>query len=189
VTWTKRVFDVVVALPLLLVSLPFLLVLALLIKGTSKGPVLHWSDRVGRKNRIFRMPKFRSMRIDTPQLATHLLSDPSNYLTPIGGFLRRTSLDELPQLLSILAGDMSFVGPRPALFNQDDLVALRTERGIHLLVPGLTGWAQVNGRDELPIPVKVQFDYEYLQRRSLKFDLQIIGMTLVKVANREGIRH
>ena len=188
-TWTKRVFDVVVALPLLLVSLPFLLVLALLIKGTSKGPVLHWSDRVGRKNRIFRMPKFRSMRIDTPQLATHLLSDPSNYLTPIGGFLRRTSLDELPQLLSILAGDMSFVGPRPALFNQDDLVALRTERGIHLLVPGLTGWAQVNGRDELPIPVKVQFDYEYLQRRSLKFDLQIIGMTLVKVANREGIRH
>ena len=135
------------------------------------------------------MPKFRSMRIDTPQLATHLLSDPSNYLTPIGGFLRRTSLDELPQLLSILAGDMSFVGPRPALFNQDDLVALRTERGIHLLVPGLTGWAQVNGRDELPIPVKVQFDYEYLRRRSLKFDLQIIGMTLVKVANREGIRH
>jgi O-antigen biosynthesis protein WbqP len=154
-----------VALLLLLPLLPLLLTLALLIKVTSKGPVIHWSDRVGRNNWIFRMPKFRSMRIDTPpQLATHLLSDSAVYLTPIGSFLRRTSLDELPQLWSILVGDLCFVGPRPALFNQDDLVALRTERGIQILVPGLTGWAQVNGRDELPIPVKVQFDYEYLQR-------------------------
>ena len=135
------------------------------------------------------MPKFRSMRIDTPQLPTHLLSDPAIYLTPIGSFLRRTSMDELAQLWSILAGDLSFVGPRPALFNQDDLVALRTERGIHMLVPGLTGWAQVNGRDELPIPVKVQFDYEYLQRQSLKFDLQIIGMTVAKVVRSEGVQH
>jgi len=135
------------------------------------------------------MPKFRSMRIDTPQLPTHLLSNSETYLTPIGSFLRRTSLDELPQLYSILAGDLSFVGPRPALFNQDDLVALRTERGIHVLVPGLTGWAQVNGRDELPIPIKVQFDYEYLQWRSFKFDIQIIGMTIVQVVRGEGIQH
>ena len=187
--WTKRVFDVLVAFPLLLVLLPLLLALALLIRATSKGPALYWSDRVGKNNRIFRMPKFRSMRIDAPQVATHLLSNPAAYLTPIGSLLRRTSLDEFPQLFSILAGDLSFVGPRPALFNQDDLVALRTERGIHVLVPGLTGWAQVNGRDELPIPVKVQFDYEYLQRRSFKFDLQIIGMTVVKVVRGEGIQH
>lgn len=187
--WTKRVFDVLVAFPLLLILLPLLLALALLIRSTSKGPALYWSDRVGKNNRVFRMPKFRSMRIDTPQVATHLLSNPLVYLTPVGSFLRRTSLDELPQLWSILVGDLSFVGPRPALFNQDDLVALRTERGIHILVPGLTGWAQVNGRDELPIPVKVQFDYEYLQRRSFKFDLQIIGMTVVKVIRGEGIQH
>ena len=135
------------------------------------------------------MPKFRSMRVETPQVATHLLSDPLAYLTPVGSFLRRTSLDELPQLYSILAGDLSFVGPRPALYNQDDLVALRTERGIHILVPGLTGWAQVNGRDELPIPIKVQFDYEYLQKRSFKFDIQIIGMTVVQVVRGEGIQH
>jgi O-antigen biosynthesis protein WbqP len=178
-----------VAFPLLLILLPLLLALALLIRSTSKGPALYWSDRVGKNNRVFRMPKFRSMRIDTPQVATHLLSNPLVYLTPVGSFLRRTSLDELPQLWSILVGDLSFVGPRPALFNQDDLVALRTERGIHILVPGLTGWAQVNGRDELPIPVKVQFDYEYLQRRSFKFDLQIIGMTVVKVIRGEGIQH
>ena len=163
--------------------------IALAVKLTSKGPVLYWSDRVGRWNRIFMMPKFRSMRIDAPQVATHLLSNPVDYLTPIGSFLRRTSLDELPQLFSILVGDLSFVGPRPALFNQEDLVGLRTERGIHVLVPGLTGWAQVNGRDELPIPVKVQFDYEYLQRRSFMFDLQIIGMTVVKVVRGEGIQH
>ena len=187
--WTKRVFDVIVALPLLLLLLPLLLILALLIKVTSKGPVIYWSGRVGRNNRIFRMPKFRSMRIDTPQLPTHLLSDSAVYLIPIGSFLRRTSLDELPQLWSILMGDLSFVGPRPALFNQDDLVALRTERGIHDLLPGLTGWAQVNGRDELPIPVKVQFDYEYLQRQSLKFDLAIICMTIGKVLHQEGVHH
>ena len=187
--WTKRVFDVLVAFPLLLVLLPLLLALALLIRATSKGPALYWSDRVGKNNRIFRMPKFRSMRIDAPQVATHLLSNPAAYLTPIGSLLRRTSLDEFPQLFSILAGDLSFVGPRPALFNQDDLVALRTERGIHVLVPGLTGWAQVNGRDELPITVKVQFDYEYLRRRSFRFDLQIICMTAVKVLRGEGIQH
>jgi O-antigen biosynthesis protein WbqP len=189
VSVTKRVFDVLVAFLLLLFTLPLLIVLAVLIKATSRGPVLHWSDRVGKNNLIFRMPKFRSMRINTPQLPTHLLSNSETYLTPIGSFLRRSSLDELPQLYSILIGDLSFVGPRPALFNQDDLVALRTERGIHVLVPGLTGWAQVNGRDELPIPTKVQFDYEYLQRRSFKFDIQIIGMTVVKVVRGEGIQH
>ena len=187
--WSKRILDVLVVLPLLLLTLPLLIALAILIRMTSRGSALHWSDRVGRNNRIFRMPKFRSMKIDTPQVATHLLLDSSACLTPIGSFLRRSSLDELPQLFSILAGDLSFVGPRPALFNQDDLIALRTERGIHRLVPGLTGWAQVNGRDELPIPVKVQFDLEYLQRRSLKFDLQIIAMTIFKVLRGEGIKH
>ncbi len=187
--WTKRRFDVLMALPLLFLASPLLITVAMLVKATSKGPVLHWSDRVGQNNKIFHMPKYRSMRIGTPQLPTHLLSDPSMYLTPIGNFLRRTSLDELPQLFSILIGDLSFVGPRPALFNQDDLVKLRTERGIHKLVPGLTGWAQVNGRDELPIPIKVQFDYEYLQRRSFMFDLQIIGMTAIKVVRGEGIKH
>jgi len=186
---TKRVFDVMISLPLLLFSLPLFVTIALLIKVTSKGPTIYWSDRVGRNNRIFRMPKFRSMRIDTPQLPTHLLSYSAAYVTPVGSLLRRTSLDELPQLWSILAGEMSFVGPRPALFNQDDLVALRTERGIHDLLPGLTGWAQVNGRDELPIPEKVQFDREYLQRQSFKFDLQIMMLTIVKVIRREGIRH
>jgi len=185
----KRVLDVMVALPLFLLLLPLLIAIALLIKVTSKGPVIYWSNRVGRDNQIFRMPKFRSMRIDTPQVATHLLSDSTVYLTPIGSLLRRSSLDELPQLWSILVGDLSFVGPRPALFNQDDLVALRTERGIHALVPGLTGWAQVNGRDELPIPVKVQFDYEYLQRRSLKFDLAIVCRTIGKVLHQEGVHH
>jgi O-antigen biosynthesis protein WbqP len=189
VPWTKRAFDVLVAAPLLLVLLPLLFTLALLIKATSKGPAVYWSDRVGKYNQIFRMPKFRSMRIGTPQLPTHLLSDPTMYLTPIGRLLRRTSLDELPQLFSVLTGNLSFVGPRPALFNQDDLISLRTERGIDVLVPGLTGWAQVNGRDELPIPVKVQFDYEYLQRRSFRFDLQIIGMTAVKVIRGDGIQH
>jgi len=187
--WHKRALDFVLSTLLMLLLFPLLLSIALLVKVTSRGPVIYWSDRVGRDNQIFRMPKFRSMRIDTPQLATHLLSDSAVYLTPIGSLLRRSSLDELPQLWSILVGDLCFVGPRPALFNQDDLVALRTERGIHILVPGLTGWAQVNGRDELPIPVKVQFDYEYLQRRSFKFDLQIIGMTVVKVVRSEGINH
>jgi O-antigen biosynthesis protein WbqP len=185
----KRVFDVIVAFIFLLLMSPLLVIIAVLIKTTSQGPVLHWSNRIGRGNEKFRMPKFRTMRTNTPEVATHLLLDPIHYLTPVGSVLRLTSLDELPQLWSILAGDMSFVGPRPALYNQDDLVALRTERGIHALVPGLTGWAQVNGRDELPIPVKVQFDYEYLQRRSLKFDLQIICMTAAKVLRSEGIQH
>jgi O-antigen biosynthesis protein WbqP len=189
VTWTKRLFDFAFALILSLILLPMFLMFALLIKLTSSGPVIHWSNRVGKNNRIFRMPKFRSMRIGTPQVATHLLSDSSAYLTPIGSFLRRLSLDELPQVFSILAGDLSFVGPRPALFNQEDLISLRTERGIHKLVPGLTGWAQVNGRDELPIPVKVQFDLEYLQRQSLTFDLQIIARTISKVLRSEGVAH
>ena len=187
--WSKRFFDILVALPLFLLTLPLLILVAILIRVTSKGSALHWSDRVGKENRIFRMPKFRSMRVDTPQLPTHLLSDAGCYLTPIGSFIRRTSLDELPQLFSILKGDLSFVGPRPALFNQDDLISLRTERGIHQLVPGLTGWAQVNGRDELPIPVKVQFDLEYLQRQSLTFDLQIIAKTISKVLRSEGVAH
>jgi O-antigen biosynthesis protein WbqP len=189
VSRTKRICDVLAASLLLLLTSPLLIVVAVLVRTMSNGSVLHWSNRVGRDNRVFRMPKFRSMKIDTPQLATHLLAESGNYLTPIGGFLRRTSLDELPQLFSILAGDLSFVGPRPALFNQDDLVALRTELGIHRLMPGLTGWAQVNGRDELPIPVKVKFDFEYMQRRSFAFDLRILVMTLVKVLRREGIKH
>lgn len=187
--WTKRAFDVVAASIVLVVLLPLLLVIAAFVKLTSKGPAIHWSDRVGRNNLIFRMPKFRSMRIDAPQIATHLLPDPESYLTPVGSFLRRTSLDEWPQLLSIIKGDLSFVGPRPALFNQDDLVALRTRRGVHLLVPGLTGWAQVNGRDDLPIPLKVQFDHDYLERQSMGFDLRIIGLTVVKVLRRDGIKH
>lgn len=185
----KRLFDISVGSTLIIVfAIPMVLV-ALAVRLTSKGPVLYWSNRVGRENRIFRMPKFRSMQTDAPIVATHLLSDPHAYFTPIGGFLRRSSLDELPQLFSILVGDLSLVGPRPALFNQKDLVALRTARGIHHLVPGLTGWAQVNGRDELPIPVKVQFDYEYLQRRSFAFDLQIILITAVKVMRSEGVQH
>jgi O-antigen biosynthesis protein WbqP len=189
VSWSKRIFDILGSLLFLFVLSPLFLILALVIKATSRGPILYWSNRVGRYNQVFRMPKFRSMRINTPQVATHLLSDPFLYLTSIGTFLRRTSLDELPQLFSILVGDLSFVGPRPALFNQDDLVALRTERGIHILVPGLTGLAQINGRDELPIPVKVQFDYEYLQRRSFKFDFHILCMTAIKVVRSEGVHH
>jgi O-antigen biosynthesis protein WbqP len=186
---TIRSFDISLSVLLLLLFSPLFLILALLIKMTSKGPVLYWSQRVGKNNKLFRMPKFRTMQMGTPQVATHLLSDPSIYLTPVGVLLRRTSLDELPQLFSILVGDLTFVGPRPALFNQDDLVSLRTERGIHMLVPGLTGWAQINGRDELPIPEKVQFDYEYLQRRSFKFDLYIICATIIKVVRGDGIRH
>lgn len=185
----KRLFDLVLALAATSVlALPILLV-AVLVRLSSPGPALYWSDRVGAHNRIFRMPKFRTMRIGTPAVATHLLKDPGTYVTPIGGFLRRTSLDELPQLWSILVGDMSFVGPRPALFNQDDLVALRTARGVDRLVPGLTGWAQVNGRDELPIPVKVEFDAEYLRRQSLWFDLRILGLTALKVVLRHGVSH
>ena len=185
----KRLFDLLLTvLGVVVLALPLLMV-ALAVKLTSPGPALYWSDRVGRHNRIFRMPKFRSMRIGTPAVATHLLQDPDAWLTPIGAFLRKTSLDELPQLWSILAGDMSIVGPRPALFNQEDLIALRTERGVHELVPGLTGWAQVNGRDELPIPQKVELDVEYLRRRSFLFDLRILWLTVEKVVRREGVSH
>lgn len=185
----KRMFDLVLAVFAgMLLLIPVLLV-ALAVRLTSPGPVLYWSDRVGRYNRIFKMPKFRSMRTDTPAVATHLLSNPGAYLTPIGSFIRKTSLDELPQLWSILKGDMSFVGPRPALYNQDDLIALRTEKGVHTLVPGLTGWAQVNGRDELPIPAKVALDEEYLYRRSTMFDIKIIWLTFVKVLRRDGVSH
>lgn len=185
----KRLFDIALALLAMLVLALPILVVAMLVRLTSAGPALYWSDRVGAHNRIFRMPKFRTMRIGTPAVATHLLSNPDAYLTPIGGFLRRTSLDELPQLWSILKGDMSFVGPRPALFNQDDLVALRTERGLERMVPGLTGWAQINGRDDLPIPVKVEYDAEYLRCQSFWFDLKILGLTALKVMRREGVSH
>ena len=185
----KRLFDLAVALvATVFLALPIVFV-ALAVRLTSPGPALYWSDRVGRHNRIFKMPKFRSMRIDTPAVATHLLQNPEQWLTPIGSFLRKSSLDELPQLWSILKGDMSFVGPRPALFNQDDLIALRTEKGVHELVPGLTGWAQVNGRDELPIPQKVALDAEYLQRLSLRFDLKILWLTALKVLARDGVSH
>lgn len=185
----KRMFDLAVALVVaVFFALPILIV-ALAVRLTSPGPALYWSDRVGSNNRIFKMPKFRSMRIDTPAVATHLLQNPNQWLTPIGSFLRKSSLDELPQLWSILKGDMSFVGPRPALFNQDDLIALRTEKGVHELVPGLTGWAQVNGRDELPIPQKVELDAEYLRRRSFLFDLKILWMTALKVVSRDGVSH
>lgn len=185
----KRLFDLTLAcVAALMLATPVILV-ALAVRLTSPGPALYWSDRVGRHNRIFKMPKFRSMRIDTPAVATHLLQNPDQWLTPIGSFLRKSSLDELPQLWSILVGDMSFVGPRPALFNQHDLIALRTEKGVHELVPGLTGWAQVNGRDELPIPQKVDLDAEYLRRRSFLFDLKILWMTAVKVLSRDGVSH
>jgi O-antigen biosynthesis protein WbqP len=185
--WTKRLFDLLLAtLAAMLLAVPFLLVW-LTVRLTSAGPALYWSDRIGRDNSLFKMPKFRSMRVGTPAVATHLMADPGAYLTPIGSFLRKSSLDELPQLWSIIKGDMSFVGPRPALFNQDDLIELRTREGVHQLVPGLTGWAQVNGRDELPIPVKVALDAEYLRRRSLIFDIQILWMTFLKVIQRDGV--
>lgn len=185
----KRAFDIVMSALLLLGLWLPIVVLAVLVKCTSAGPALYWSDRVGKDNRLFRMPKFRSMRQGTPAVATHLMKDPYDYLSPIGTFLRKSSLDELPQLWSILKGDMSFVGPRPALFNQDDLIALRTAAGIHVLRPGLTGWAQVNGRDELPIPEKVALDAEYLSRRSLAFDLRILWLTVLGVLKRDGIAH
>lgn len=186
---SKRLFDLGLALLVLLVFAVPILLLALLVKLTSKGPVLYWSARVGRANHIFQMPKFRSMQVGTPAVATHLLNNPDTYLTPIGSFLRKSSLDELPQLWNIIRGDMSFVGPRPALFNQDDLIALRTQYGVHELVPGLTGWAQINGRDELPIPQKVALDVEYLKRRSFWFDLKIIALTAIKVIRRESVSH
>ena len=185
----KRVFDILLGcLASLILFVPVLLV-ALAVRLTSKGPALYWSDRVGRNNVIFKMPKFRSMRVGTPAVATHLLDNPRAYLTPIGSFLRKSSLDELPQLWSILTGDMSFVGPRPALFNQQDLIAMRSEEGVHTLVPGLTGWAQVNGRDELPIPDKVKLDVVYLQQQSLWFDIRILWLTFVKVLQRDGVSH
>jgi len=185
----KRTSDLLLAaFAACFLLLPVLLV-ALLVRLTSKGPVLYWSDRVGRNNTIFKMPKFRSMQIGTPAVATHLLSNPDSYLTPIGSFLRKSSLDELPQLWSIIKGDMSFVGPRPALFNQHDLIELRTRSGVHKLLPGLTGWAQVNGRDELPIPAKVKLDVLYLNRQSLWFDVRILWLTFVKVLRRDGVSH
>ncbi len=185
----KRLLDILFSVVVIAICLPIFALVAIVVKLTSEGPILHWSVRVGKENRLFFMPKFRSMRVDTPQVATHLLSDPTKYLTRVGRVLRMTSLDELPQVFSILLGHLSFVGPRPALFNQDDLVRLRTERGVHLLVPGLTGWAQVNGRDELSIEAKAALDYEYLQKQSLGFDLRILLMTAVKLFNHENISH
>jgi O-antigen biosynthesis protein WbqP len=185
----KRLFDVLLAVvAVAILGIP-MLVIAAAVRLTSRGPALYWSKRIGRHNQVFRMPKFRTMRIGTPPLATHLLSDANAYLTPIGRLLRRTSLDELPQFWSILRGEMSFVGPRPALFNQDDLIALRTERGVHELIPGLTGWAQINGRDDLSIPVKVELDAEYLRRRSLLTDMRILGLTAVRAVRGDGVAH
>ena len=186
---TIRIFNLFVASSLAVILLiPFLLVV-ILVKLTSKGPAVHWSKRIGKNNKIFLMPKFRTMRIDTPQLATHLLTNGQNFLTPIGGFLRKSSLDEIPQLWSVLIGDMNLVGPRPALFNQDDLVELRTKNGVHQIAPGVTGWAQINGRDELSIPEKVKFDKAYLDQRSLMFDLKILFLTAYKVILRKDVSH
>lgn len=186
----KRLFDLTWALFLFIILSPMIILVTAIIKIFDPGPAIYWSKRVGKNNQLFLMPKFRTMRVDTPQVATHLLNNPDQYLIPFWGkLLRKTSLDELPQLISIIRGDMSFVGPRPALYNQDDLIQLRTSKGIHQLTPGLTGWAQINGRDELPIPVKVDFDFEYYQRQSFLFDVKIIGLTLKKVMLSEGIKH
>jgi O-antigen biosynthesis protein WbqP len=185
----KRLFDLLASVVAFAVLTPLIILVALLVKSTNKGPALYWSDRVGQRNIIYKMPKFRTMQLGTPTVATHLLADSSQYLTPVGSFLRKSSLDELPQLWSILVGDMSFVGPRPALFNQDDLIALRKQYGVDQLVPGLTGWAQVNGRDELSIPIKVQYDFEYLQKQSFWFDMKILGLTFLKVVRRAGVSH
>ena len=185
----KRFFDFVLVLLVLLFLLPLILIVALMVRLPSPGAVIYWPERVGRGNELFHMPKFRSMITNTPVVATHLLQTSDQWLTPIGSFLRKSSLDELPQLWSILAGDMSFVGPRPALFNQQDLIPLRTLQDVHTLVPGLTGWAQVNGRDELPIPEKVKLDVAYLQRQSLWFDTRILWLTFVKVLRRDGVSH
>jgi O-antigen biosynthesis protein WbqP len=185
----KRLVDLILILvSALLLLLPVLMV-SVLVKLTSNGPILYWSDRVGKNNVIFKMPKFRSMKVDTPVVATHLLADPRSVLTPVGDFLRKSSLDELPQLWCILKGNMSFVGPRPALFNQDDLILLRTAKGVHALVPGLTGWAQINGRDGLPILQKVDLDFEYLKHQSLWLDVKIIWLTFIKVLKRDGVSH
>ena len=185
----KRIFDSLLAvIIIILLAVPIILA-AIAVRITSKGRVLYWSDRIGKNNKIFKMPKFRSMRIDTPAVATHLLDNPDAYLSPIGGFLRLSSLDELPQLFSVLKGDMSFVGPRPALFNQEDLIALRTEKGVDKLLPGITGWAQVNGRDKLSISDKVALDVEYLNHQSFWFDMKILWMTFLKVMKRDGVSH
>lgn len=185
----KRLFDLVLGLLAAILLLVPIALIAVLVRLTSPGPALYWSDRVGRYNKTFKMPKFRSMRVGTPAVATHLLADPKSVLTPIGSFIRKSSLDELPQIWSILVGDMSFVGPRPALFNQHDLIELRTQKGINALLPGLTGWAQVNGRDELPIPKKVALDAEYLERQGFLFDIQILWLTFLKVVRRDGVSH
>ena len=188
-SYAKRAFDLVVGLILLPILCIPILAIAIAIGLTSRGPILYWSDRVGRNNKIFRMPKFRTMKLNTPEVATHLLEAPEAYLTSIGPFMRKTSLDELPQIYSILKGDLSFVGPRPALHNQNDLVALRTACGVHELTPGLTGWAQVNGRDDLPIPLKVEYDCEYLQKKAFLFDLKILCLTFLKVIRGDGVAH
>ena len=185
----KRIFDLLLGVAILVLLVAPMLLISIAVRLSSKGPALYWSDRVGKDNETFKMPKFRSMRIDTPAMATHLLSNPSAYLSPIGGFLRRSSLDELPQLFSVLKGDMSFVGPRPALFNQDDLIALRKEKGVDKLLPGITGWAQVNGRDILSVTDKVDLDVEYMHRQSFWFDMKILWMTFLKVIKQDGISH
>jgi O-antigen biosynthesis protein WbqP len=185
----KRIFDILLASLLLVLFSVSMVLLVILIRLSSKGPSVYWSDRIGRNNTLFKMPKFRTMRQGTPAVATHLLHNPENYVTPIGKVLRKLSLDELPQLYSVLKGDMSFVGPRPALFNQSDLMDLRTQKGVHRLVPGVTGWAQINGRDELPIPVKVQHDEYYLQHQSFGFDIRILALTIIRVARRSGVTH
>lgn len=185
----SRLFNILLSLIAgTLLLIPFLIV-CILVKLTSEGPIIHWSKRIGKNNKIFLMPKFRTMKINTPQVATHLLQNGTNYLTPIGSFLRKSSLDEVPQIWSVIVGDMNFVGPRPALFNQDDLMELRTQLGVHKIAPGVTGWAQINGRDELPIPEKVKFDKEYLEKRSIWFDLKILFLTVYKVVRRSNIQH
>ena len=185
----KRIIDLIILFVSFVLFIVPMLIIAIVIRLTSKGPVLYWSDRVGKNNKIFRMPKFRTMMIETPEVATHLMTNPDQFLSPIGGFLRQTSLDELPQLLSILKGDMSFVGPRPALYNQKDLITLRLEHGLQNLLPGLTGWAQVNGRDNLSIPEKIELEVEYMSKKSFWFDLKILWLTFLKVINRKGVSH
>jgi O-antigen biosynthesis protein WbqP len=185
----KYIFDLLLGVVIFLLLAPLMLLVVIAVRLSSKGSALYWSDRVGKNNKIFKMPKFRSMLTDTPAVATHLLDNPDAYLSPIGGFLRLSSLDELPQLFSVLKGDMSFVGPRPALFNQDDLIALRSIKGVDKLLPGITGWAQVNGRDELSIPDKVALDVEYLNRQSFWFDMKILWMTFLKIVKRDGVSH
>ena len=185
----KRIIDLIILFVSFLLFFVPMLIIAITIRLTSKGPALYWSDRVGKNNRIFRMPKFRTMMIKTPEVATHLMTNPDQFLSPIGGFLRQTSLDELPQLLSILKGDMSFVGPRPALYNQKDLITFRSEHGLQKLLPGLTGWAQVNGRDNLSIPEKIELEVEYMSKKSFWFDLKILWLTFLKVINRKGVSH